>query len=334
MLKYLIYITVLFLIMPPSVSANDTANNIHILYYENIEVEEDPYQISSGLPLENFKQQLAFFKSEAYEVIDFAALQQLSITGQNENKKYVIIILNGNDQTALKYALPLTKRYGYPVEISANFKSFDKNSTLNFKDTKPILNLSNKSKDIDLIAKILNDETSRFRESIGDNSKTLMLNDFVYNDTLDALLSRYSFNKILIPSNEANKIGHSSRYLSYINVGSIFTNADVMSAYLNLRALPRKNLTLSHKVDTTTNTRKVSWGMTIMNIGNDRLSKLNCIDTNNVESKIFALENRLEIRHNIDKDAAAVTVHCTIPIHDKNNNISDTYHYMALHNAF
>ncbi len=328
------YIALLFCILlgfTSQASANDAFNNLHILYYESIEFEDDPYQLSDGLPFNNFKDHLAFFKSEAYEVIDFEMLDQLETKSDKKEKNYIVIILNVNDENALKYALPLMKQYGYPVEFLTNFENFKKKSIFKNMNNNIILDVSINGKDINFITKNINNETSSFRNYLYKNIDIVMLDDFIYSDQIKLLLSRYNFDKMLIPTSVGNKVGQHSPYYSYIKMGSGFTNVDIMNVHLNRRKLMHQNLTVNHIVDNETSDHKISWGLTILDLDKNLLSSLTCVDSKNTKSEIFILENRIEIRHRMDKNASSVTVHCTLPIIDKNLNISDTYYYMALH---
>ena len=309
------------------------AKTLHILYYENIEYEEDPYQFLNGLPLNDFENHLKFFKNNSYQVIALEDLQNETITADPIGDKYIAIILNANDNDALEKALPLLKRYGYPVHFSDNPSDF--NFKKGKKDTikNPLLNISSGYKNVDFSQKNLNDETSRFRDIFDYTPRSLFLDDIELYGKYSGVFGLYNYNSTFIPTGQANDIDNLGTIYHYINVQPSFSNLDIISTYLNRATFPFKNLNATALVNEQSNKVDLSWGITLPPALINSQNLISCVTSDGEKVALIFLEDRVEIRHSRDMNSEAVKVHCTMPILDKNSNITDTYRYMMLHEA-
>ena len=331
MRKILASFLVCLISMTSASIANDVinaSNTVHILYYDNIEYQEDPYQFARGLALEDFQNHLKFFQSEEYDIVSLNDALHLP-TGSKGKK--ISIILNAHDTEAIRHALPLLKRYGYPVEFVVKPSDFTKENIKLDTITKPLLNIINTTEEIDLTAKILNDETSRFRDYFNNSPPTLFLTNSAayYNNT--ELLKPYAFDYILVPDGEAfmRRPDASTRpKVPYIAVQPSFSNLDVLGSYLNRRALPYTNFT---RHQNGSDAIKTSWGFNAPATFKPHLKRLKCINHNNKNVDYVIINNRIEIRYSPINKSGNDTVQCTLPILYKNSNKTDTYYYIALH---
>jgi|GEM_PF-7062196 len=317
----------------PSFAAqsNNGSGTLHILYYDNIEYDEDPYQFLNGVPLKSFENHLNFIKQNAYRVIDLNDPMQTQLNTSSNHVKNIAIILNTNDEEAADYAVPLLKRYDFPVNFNVNpLETNNKNIKINAIKS-PILNISSNNEATVLIEKILNDETSRFRELFGKTRRSVILEDsFLYLNN-KAVFDRYNFDRIYLPTGEANIYGQDQNIYSYINVTSSFTNLDVLKVHLNRQPFHHTNFTVQRHGETDDKNTHIAWGFTVPSPIYPEQENMRCVTSNGEDAAIHAIENRVEIRLPKDTPYSALKVHCTKDIHDKNSNKTDAYQYMMLH---
>jgi len=299
---YIFWISFMLIVLNQSVihagEANKDASALHILYYDNIEFEEDPYEFLNGLPLDDFKKHLEFLTSNSFNVID---LGDLSSTKNVKAEKNVAIIFNAADNETIAHAMPLMKKHQYPFHFTSDTtnRAFRNNKNINFQQI--FLNIKETSEEIDFTQKTTNDETSRFRDLFGYTPVYLFLKDMALYLEHKHLFNKYDFKKTFIPTNEANSLNASDPIYSYINVQPSFSNLDVLETYLNRRPFHYKNLNTNKYDDIKNKLIKISWGMTLENISAMEANSIECVSSDGTKADVFLIDNRLEIRHDRKK---------------------------------
>ncbi len=313
------------------VQSKNNSNTLHILYYDNIEYEEDPYQFLNGLAFNDFKNHLTFFQDEAYEVIALDQIDTILTRASAISKKYVAIVLNTQDEEALAHAYPLAKRYGFPVNFSVNSLELNNKNVDNDLIKLPLLNINTNAETTDLIAKLLNDETSRFRDIFSKTPRSIMISNTFFFQKNKAIIERYDFEKIYLPTNQANNINALNDIISYINVTPSFSHLDVLETYMNRQPFEYSNLIFIQNDNNDGKTTNISWGLTLPQAITPNDSPIQCMASNGTKAVIYIIENRIEIRLSRDISQDALKVHCTKAILDKNLNKTNNYQYMVLH---
>lgn len=307
------------------------ASALHILYYENIEFEEDPYQFINGLPLEDFEKHLKFLHDEAYNIIDLENPDEYS---KIKGSKNVAIVLNGNDKEAIEFATPLLEKYEYPLQFSIDVSNMAYRKINKRVFTHPYLNIRTLNEQSDFTQKIANDATSRFRDVFNITPNSLFLDDATLYLKHKEIFNRYNFKKIFLPTNEANLKGANDPTYSYISVQPSFSNLDILRTYLNRRPFPHQHINATKHKDKDHKITKISWGLTLLEGADFDSKQMSCISSEGQKAEIFNINNRIEIRHSKNIDDSAIRMHCTAPILDKNSNKTDTYRYIMLHEPF
>ncbi len=94
---------------------------------------------STNTPIQELKEEFAYFQKKGYEVIPLKRLVKALKTGEDINPKWVVLTIDDSYESFYENGLPLFKQYGYPFTLfvqskTTQYKSSDYMSVEQVKD--------------------------------------------------------------------------------------------------------------------------------------------------------------------------------------------------------